>query len=291
MLHARPSLRILLSCGLVTIGFFIGVLIDSPSSSYFRGPGSPPLAGTKAPSPIGVVFGLVSSVSTALHAVVIKRSLDAVGGSTLQLAWYSNLVSALVMLPVVFLAGEFPGIMDLLFGSSLSGSDKGLSALATFLWGSAITGFVGFLICIAGFLSIKITSPITHMVSAAVRGVLQTLLSVALFGDVITRGRISSIAIILVGSIYYTWVKNEETIAAQRRFNNTPAVTPMLGRMDDDEQGRLSKMENGFLERVRSWSGGGQSRGSYEPVALRDIHERSNMNSPELERDRKELQD
>lgn len=45
---------------------------------------------------------------------------------------------------------------------------------------------MGFLICIAGFLSIKITSPITHMVSAAVRGVLQTLLSVAFFADVIT---------------------------------------------------------------------------------------------------------
>jgi GDP-fucose transporter C1 len=44
---------------------------------------------------------------------------------------------------------------------------------------------VGFLICLAGFLSIKVTSPVTHMFSAAVRSVLQTLIGVWLFHDVI----------------------------------------------------------------------------------------------------------
>jgi hypothetical protein len=121
------------------MGFFIGILIDSPSSAYFRSPGPDTAPTTKSPSIIGVVFGLVSTVSTALHAVVIKRSLDAVGGSTLQLAWYSNLVSAFVMLPMVFLAGELPGIMDLLFGAATPDADNGFSALATFIWGSAIT--------------------------------------------------------------------------------------------------------------------------------------------------------
>lgn len=47
-------------------------------------------------------------------------------------------------------------------------------------------GLVGWLLSIAGVLSIKITSPITHMVSAAVRGILQSLLGVWVFGDIIT---------------------------------------------------------------------------------------------------------
>lgn len=34
-----------------------------------------------------------------------------------------------------------------------------------FAWGTLITGFFGFLLCVAGLLSIKITSPITHMFS------------------------------------------------------------------------------------------------------------------------------
>lgn len=48
-------------------------------------------------------------------------------------------------------------------------------------------GVFGFLICIAGFVSIKVTSPVTHMISAAVRGVIQTFLGYELFGDVITK--------------------------------------------------------------------------------------------------------
>lgn len=86
------------------------------------------------------MFGLLSSVTTALHAVVIKRSLDAVNGSTLQLAWYSNVMSSLIMAPLVILMGEVPGIMNLLFGPSApANTDGSFSLLATFLWGSAIT--------------------------------------------------------------------------------------------------------------------------------------------------------
>jgi len=39
---------------------------------------------------------------------------------------------------------------------------------------------------IASLLSIKVTSPITHMVSSAVRGVVGSVLSMWLFNDVIT---------------------------------------------------------------------------------------------------------
>lgn len=81
---------------------------------------------------------------------------------------------------------------------------------------------------LASVLSIKVTSPITHMVSSAVRGVAASLLGMWLFGDILSgcalfpyydisnfillsRGRISSIAIILGGSIYYTWIKHVES--------------------------------------------------------------------------------
>lgn len=39
---------------------------------------------------------------------------------------------------------------------------------------------------LASLLSIKVTSPITHMVSSAVRGVAASLLGMSLFGDVIS---------------------------------------------------------------------------------------------------------
>ncbi|KAG5731567.1 GDP-fucose transporter 1 [Termitomyces sp. T112] len=188
-----PSLRILVACGVVTIGFFIGVFLD----------------GTKV-SMLGVFFGVVSSGITALHSVVIKESLKVVDGSALLLSWYTNLLSAIVLLPICLLVGEGPGIMEIFFVEAVV-AEGTMSLLATFLWGSLITGALGFLMSIASLLSIKVTSPITHMVSSAVRGVAASLLGMWLFHDIITSGRATSIATILLGSIYYTWVKNQET--------------------------------------------------------------------------------
>ncbi|ETW77247.1 GDP-fucose transporter [Heterobasidion irregulare TC 32-1] len=184
-LNTRPSIRILLSCSIVTVGFFVGVFLD----------------GTHV-STLGIVFGVASSLMTALHAVVMKRSLDVVGGSALHLSWYSNLLSAVVLAPCVLFAGEGSSVMDLLYRRQ---------GLATFITGSTITGALGFLMSIASTLSIKITSPITHMISSAIRGVAASLLGMWIFHDVVSSGRVWAIAIILTGSLHYTWIKHTES--------------------------------------------------------------------------------
>jgi len=130
ILHTRPSLRILVSCAIVTVGFFIGVFIDNLNSTS---------TSTRGPSLVGVLFGVLSSCTTALHAVVIKRSLEAVNGDTIQLAWYSNTLSAMGMLPLAVLNGEVPGVLELLSGASPVGDGKSLGPLSTFIWGSAVT--------------------------------------------------------------------------------------------------------------------------------------------------------
>ncbi|KAF9647103.1 hypothetical protein BDM02DRAFT_3188274 [Thelephora ganbajun] len=228
VLHSRPSLRILVACLLVTMGFFVGVFLD----------------GTKV-SIIGVTFGVLSSMITAIHSVVIKRSLDVVKGSALHLSWYTNLYSAVTLIPVIVVAGEVPAIATLL--AEPGPLSNGVSPLNTFIWGSAITGVFGFLMSIASLLSIKVTSPITHMVSSAVRGVAGSVLGVWLFNDVITTGRASSIAIILGGSIYYTWVKHLESQSSQ-----TSATTK-----NGQQYGRLQTedVESGKLSRSSSYSG------------------------------------
>lgn len=228
VLHSRPSSRILLACLFVTMGFFVGVFLD----------------GTKV-SVIGVTFGVMSSMITAVHSVVIKRSLDVVKGSALHLSWYTNLYSAIALLPVIVVSGEVPAIATLLSGSGPS--TGGISPLSTFLWGSAITGVFGFLMSIASLLSIKVTSPITHMVSSAVRGVAGSVLGVWLFNDVVTSGRASSIAIILSGSIYYTWVKHQESQSSQS------STTTKNGQQYDRLQ--MEDVESGKLSRTPSYSG------------------------------------
>lgn len=170
VLHSRPSLAIISACSIVTLGFFIGVFLDGTPVSL-----------------IGISFGVVSSGITAVHSVVIKQSLNVVNGSALLLSWYTNLLSAIVLCPLIVLVGEGGDVLKLLFGSEeVNTTDGGLSAFGTFLWGSAITGALGFMMSIASLLSIKVTSPITHMVSSAVRGVAASVLGVWLFKDVIT---------------------------------------------------------------------------------------------------------
>jgi len=135
-----------------------------------------------------------------------------VNGSALLLSWYTNLLSAVALGPIIVLAGEGGGVLDLLTGGLVNTrTDGGMGPVATFVWGSLITGAIGFLMSIASLLSIKVTSPITHMVSSAVRGVAASLLGMWLFHDIITSGRAASIAVILLGSIYYTWVKHQES--------------------------------------------------------------------------------
>ena len=188
VLQSRPSLRILLCCALVTFGFFIGVFLDGTPLSL-----------------VGVSFGVASSAITAIHSVVIKQSLNVVNGSALALSWYTNLLSAAVLAPILILAGEGPDVLKLLFGvTELLVKPDSISPFQTFMWGSIITvspqeiyhyhfqliepvkGVIGFLMSIASLLSIKVTSPITHMVSSAVRGVAGSLLAMKFFQDIMT---------------------------------------------------------------------------------------------------------
>ena len=169
-------------------------------------------------SMLGIFFGIFSSITTAMHAIVIKKSLDVVRGNTLELVWYNNLLSAVALMPLVVVAGEFGRVQDQLL-DDIFDFDEGkpsvrpgaLSPGMTFVLGTLLTGLFGFLINVAGFFQIKVTSPVTHMISSAVRGVLQTFLAVWLFSERLTTSRVVGIALILSGSTLYTHLKNKET--------------------------------------------------------------------------------
>lgn len=149
-IHTRtlpsPRSKILFSATIVTCGFLLGV---TPSSDL-------PLSAT--PSMLSLFYGFLSSLAIAVHAVLIKSSLPFCNNSTIQLAYWTNLGSAAMLAPFVILHGEHTLIMQLVYAGGSEGR--------TFLWGSLITGIFGFLLCVAGLLSIKVTSPITHMFSS-----------------------------------------------------------------------------------------------------------------------------
>jgi len=219
--HPRLATRITFAAGLVTMGFFVGVIPEGnlPVSSI--------------PSSRSLVFGVFSSLSIAVHSVLVKSSLSYCNNSTIQLAYWTNAGSAVLLAPFVLLHGEPAKIAELIATSEWK--------MNVFAVGSLVTGSFGFLLCVAGLLSIKITSPITHMFSSAARSVIQTLLGVWLFGDLLTTNRAISLGTILGGTMYYTWVKTtDQAPQASPQCADIEALDKPKGNMfeGDDRQMR-----------------------------------------------------
>lgn len=194
--HIRktPPARVIVAAVVVTFGFVLGVV---PSKN---------LPAKSVPSTLSLIYGVLSSLFIAVHAVLIKSSLPYCNDSTIQLAWWTNAGSAIMLFPFVIFNGE---LLEL--WSKFSGNTNDNFSAPIFLWGSLITGSFGFLLCIASLLSIKVTSPITHMFSSAARSVIQTLVGVWIFKDILTVERVVSILLILTGTLYYTWIKSTES--------------------------------------------------------------------------------
>ncbi|KAF8167603.1 hypothetical protein B0H34DRAFT_792312 [Crassisporium funariophilum] len=194
--RSTPTGKVLIAAAIVTMGFMFGV---APSSS---------LPVTAIPSTLSLFYGVLSSLFIAFHAVLIKQSLPFCNNSTIELAWWTNAGSALMILPFVLLHGEHSKLYSLAQTDTWNWS--------VFLWGSLVTGVFGFLLCVAGLLSIKVTSPVTHMFSSAARSVLQTVLGVWIFKDILTVNRALSISVILGGTmqVFFTWAKSAEAPSA-----------------------------------------------------------------------------
>jgi GDP-fucose transporter C1 len=217
-IHTRslPSTRVIVAAVAVTLGFFTGV---TPSKD---------LPAKAVPSILSLVYGVLSSLFIAFHAVLIKYSLQHCNNSSIELAYWTNFGSAVFLLPFVAFGGELFKFRALLYTLTWDGR--------LFFWGSMTTGVFGFLLCVAGVLSIKVTSPITHMFSGAVRSVLQTLLGVWIFNDILTINRATSIMIILGGTMFYTWVKSVEATPPKPHTRSIDLESNSIVDKDSNEE-------------------------------------------------------
>lgn len=242
--RTQVTLPVVLCAALVTSGFLIGVLpasffSSSPLSSSLPVFSSSPSTAISSPA-VSLAYGILSSLFIAVHAVLIKTSLPYVDGNTLKLAWWTNAGSAIALIPCIVLFGELAQLRALLHGVTIGGSPY-VWEWRTFVWGSIVTGVFGFFLCVAGLLSIKVTSPVTHMFSSAAKGVLQTLLGVWIFNDLLTTTRASSILVILAGSMLYTWIKSHEGANSRDKSSiSMKEVKTMEEGVSINEKGNVS---------------------------------------------------
>ncbi|WWC65208.1 uncharacterized protein I303_107822 [Kwoniella dejecticola CBS 10117] len=195
----RPNGFTIISCGIVMWGFTYSFLpIPFASSAPQIDIYGMEVQEKRLEAPMaGMLLGVASAAMVAVHAILVKQALKKVEGHTLDLAYWQNALSCLVLIPGIVFSGEIADFAKMVIGEEGDGR--------AFIIGSGVTGVVGFLICLAGLLSIKVTSPVTHMFSSAMRSVLQTMLGVYLFGDVLNSSRIMSVVLIIIGSCLYTW--------------------------------------------------------------------------------------
>ncbi|KAF9409059.1 hypothetical protein BGZ94_002089 [Podila epigama] len=211
LMGQSSSKLVLVACFTVFCGFYTGVTSEVNVSR------------------IGVFFGVVSSITTSVHAIVIKKSLAAVDNSTMNLVYYNNFLSLVATTPLIILSGE----ANLILARFAEG---GFAVFQSFLFAGLVTGIFGFLVNLAGFLQISKTSPTTHMISGAVRGVIQTLLGRFAFGDIITAGRMMGIMLILSGGALYTWAKDREMQAASAKTSYIPMTQQDLDKDEDEDE-------------------------------------------------------
>ena len=88
-LKKPSSLSICMSCLVIFLGFLRGTTLDH--LSIFSN---------------GFSFGIISSFTTALHAIIIKKSITVVDGKTMDLVYYNNVLSACLLTPFVLLSGN-----------------------------------------------------------------------------------------------------------------------------------------------------------------------------------------
>ncbi|KAF7377737.1 TPT domain-containing protein [Mycena sanguinolenta] len=204
--RVRPRPQVVVAAFIVTCGFFIGT-----APTFMRRASS-----LSHESAIALFYGSMSSLLLAVHAVLKKPALGHVGNSVMSLAYFGNMFSATML----FMCTIFHGEVGVLY----TRYHDPRMIWTPFLVGSAVTGFFGFLLGIANSLSVKASilkiftvknlmcvfpgnEPRNAHVLLA-KGVIQTLLGVWIFSDVITLLRFYSISTIIGGTIYYTYIQN-----------------------------------------------------------------------------------
>ncbi len=101
------------------------------------------------------------------------------------------------------------------------------------------SGVFGVLISFAAAAQVKYTSPLTHNVSATAKAAAQTVIALAVYRNPINFWGGLSVAIVLLGSLFYTLVRRMEMKKKMAENEAKPANTepqPLLPETQDEDE-------------------------------------------------------
>ncbi|XP_052865647.1 GDP-fucose transporter 1 [Anopheles cruzii] len=184
LLGQKTSCKATLCCVLIIVGFWLGVDQESLTESF---------------SLIGTVFGVLGSLSLSLYSIYTKRTLQHVNQEVWLLSYYNNVYSAALFVPLMILNGEVQEVLNF------------EHLFAPWFWGvMTVGGVCGFAIGFVTTLQIKVTSPLTHNISGTAKACAQTVIATTWYNDTKSFLWWTSNAVVLLGSAFYTRVKQLE---------------------------------------------------------------------------------
>ncbi|BFZ57924.1 hypothetical protein PYCC9005_004979 [Savitreella phatthalungensis] len=192
-LDRKPSTASLVPVIVICMGFYVGTFSEHSDLTDVGGS-------------YGVTIGALSSFFAALDLTVTKTSLDT--HSIYDILFVTNAGTVIVTLPMILLGSEY--------GDHLT-SDHPVDSVRLFILKAIVCGLLTFIAAVLALLQLNLTSPITHQITTSARGILQSLFSVILLGELMEWPQILSIAIILIGTLAYTIIKELEQRAGESR--------------------------------------------------------------------------
>jgi len=184
--HQKTSMNVLYCCGVVLIGYIIGVVGKSNLEQVGF-------------TWLGVFYGLLSSAFVALYGIFVKSRMQIVSNQWV-LMLYNNIISGVLLFVVCLVTGDFsealnsPHLYD-----------------GRFIFVLIISSILGYLINVATFLQINVTSSLTHTISGTCKACVQSLLGAVVFGDQLDSTSVLGTFISIFGSMAYTIVKGRES--------------------------------------------------------------------------------
>ena len=148
---------------------------------------------------MGVVFGVLASLSVALYSIYTKKVLPAVDQNIWKLALYNNLNACVLFLPLMAIFGEIPIVI----------SFPKLFSMHFWLL-MFVGGLFGFLIGFVTGLQIQVTSPLTHNISGTAKACAQTVIASVYYYEMKPVLWWVSNVVVLAGTLAYTHVKRQE---------------------------------------------------------------------------------
>jgi len=243
LLGEKTSFRTCLTLMLVIAGFFIG----SEGEANF--------------SLIGTLCGVASSVFVCLNAIYTSKVMPLVDKDKWKLAYYNNVNAAILFLPLIILTGEWKTILvhsDLLF--------------STYFWCMMLfAGFLGFMIGIVTVMQIQFTSPLTHNISGTAKACVQTILAYMVWKNEATFKANVGVALVILGSGVYAYVRMQEmdaAAAAKKNKQYVPLDTKVPSAVDDQSS---QSMTNGSVSPITLNGHGKASPNSIELTNVQKV--------------------